>query len=348
MPPGIGHTPAGRFRPITFSCDEEAPVAEPDILILRPVMPVITDQLARRYPLWRLWEQADRDGFLAGTGPRIRGVVAGGPVDAALVARLPALEIVSNFGVGYDGVDTAACAARGVVVTNTPDVLTDEVADLAMGLLLATVRELPQADRHVRAGSWLERPYPLTGSLRGRKVGIIGLGRIGRAIATRAAAFGLDIAYHGRSRQPDIAYPYYDRPAALAADVDILMVVAPGGAGTRHIVDAGVLAALGPDGILINVARGSLVDEEALIAALEAGTIRAAGLDVFADEPRVPARLIARDNVVLLPHVGSASVHTRNAMAQLVVDNLVSWFEGRGPLTPVPETPTPGTPVPRP
>lgn len=316
-------------------------MAKPDILILRPVMQTVTDQLARRFPLSRLWEESDRDAFLDRVGPGIRGVVAGGPVDAALIARLPALEIVSNFGVGYDGVDTAACAAAGVVVTNTPDVLTDEVADLALGLLLATVRELPQADRYVRAGRWLERPYPLTATLRGRRLGILGLGRIGRAIAGRAAAFGLAIAYHGRSRQPDVPYAYHGTPAELARAVDILMVVAPGGAGTRHIVNAEVLEALGPDGVLINVARGSLVDEPALIAALEAGTIRAAGLDVFADEPRVPERLIARDNVVLLPHVGSASVHTRNAMAQLVVDNLVSWFEGRGPLTPVPETPVP-------
>lgn len=316
-------------------------MAEPEILILRPVMPVITDQLARRFPLSRLWEAADRDAFLAAVGPRIRGVVAGGPVDAALVARLPALEIVSNFGVGYDGVDTAACAARGIVVTNTPDVLTDEVADLALGLLLATVRELPQADRYLRAGRWLERPYPLTATLRGRRIGILGLGRIGRAIASRCAAFGLDIAYHGRNPQPDMPYAYYDSVAGLAEAVDILMVVAPGGPATRNIVDAGVLRTLGPDGILINVARGSLVDETALIEALEAGTIRAAGLDVFADEPRVPDRLVARDNVVLLPHVGSASVHTRDAMAQLVVDNLVAWFDGRGPLTPVPETPPP-------
>lgn len=316
-------------------------MAKPDILILRPVMQIVTDQLARRFPLSRLWEESDRDAFLDRIGPRIRGVVAGGPVDAALIARLPALEIVSNFGVGYDGVDTAACAAAGVVVTNTPDVLTDEVADLALGLLLATVRELPQADRYVRAGRWLERPYPLTATLRGRRLGILGLGRIGRAIAGRAAAFGLAIAYHGRSRQPDVPYDYHETPADLARAVDILMVVAPGGAGTRHIVNAEVLEALGPDGVLINVARGSLVDETALITALEAGTIRAAGLDVFADEPRVPERLIARDNVVLLPHVGSASVHTRNAMAQLVVDNLMSWFDGRGPLTPVPETPVP-------
>lgn len=316
-------------------------MAKPDILILRPVMQTVTDQLARRFPLSRLWEESDRDAFLDRIGPRIRGVVAGGPVDADLIARLPALEIVSNFGVGYDGVDTAACAAAGVVVTNTPDELTDEVADLALGLLLATVRELPQADRYVRAGRWLERPYPLTATLRGRRLGILGLGRIGRAIAGRAAAFGLAIAYHGRSRQPDVPYDYHETPADLARAVDILMVVAPGGAGTRHIVNAEVLEALGPDGVLINVARGSLVDETALITALEAGTIRAAGLDVFADEPRVPERLIARDNVVLLPHVGSASVHTRNAMAQLVVDNLMSWFDGRGPLTPVPETPVP-------
>jgi lactate dehydrogenase-like 2-hydroxyacid dehydrogenase len=236
-------------------------------------------------------------------------------------------------------VDVAEAARRGVTVTNTPDVLTDEVADLAVGLLIATVRRLPQVDRYLRAGKWLEKPYPLTGTLRGRRVGIVGLGRIGKAIARRLEAFDLPIAYHGRSRQEDVAYAYHPTLVGLAEAVDVLVLVTPGGPETKGMVDAGVLRALGPDGVLINVARGSVVDERALIEALRDGVIASAGLDVFEDEPRVPAELVAMDHVVLLPHVGSASVHTRNAMGQLVVDNLASWFAGRGPVTPVPETP---------
>jgi lactate dehydrogenase-like 2-hydroxyacid dehydrogenase len=263
-------------------------------------------------------------------------------VTAEVIDGLPNLEIVSSFGVGYDHVDAVHAGRRGVVVTNTPDVLTDEVADLTLGLLISTVRQLPQSDRYLREGRWLERPYPLTATLRGRRAGIIGLGRIGKAIATRLEAFGLTIAYHGRRAQADVAYRFYPDLVAMARDVDVLIVVTPGGPETRHLVNAPVLEALGPQGILVNVARGTVVDERALIDALQRGVILSAGLDVFEDEPRVPAELIAMDHVVLLPHVGSASVHTRNAMGQLVVDNLASWFAGKGPLTPVPETPVPG------
>jgi lactate dehydrogenase-like 2-hydroxyacid dehydrogenase len=225
------------------------------------------------------------------------------------------------------------------VVTNTPDVLTDEVADLAIGLMIATVRELPQAERYLREGRWSERAYRLTATLRGRRLGILGLGRIGKAIAERAAPFGLQVLYHGRAPQPGVPYPYYPSLTALAEACDILMVVAPGGAQTRHLVNADVLRALGSDGVLINVARGSLVDEDALAQALSEGEILAAGLDVFADEPNVPASLMGRENVVLLPHVASGSRHAREAMGQLVVDNLASWEQGSGPLTPVGETP---------
>ncbi|MBM3083096.1 2-hydroxyacid dehydrogenase [Chelatococcus daeguensis] len=318
-------------------------MSKPDILLVRPIMPLIEDGLTQHFTLHKLAQVADEAAFFREVGPRIRGVAAGGAgkADRALIEKLPALEIIANFGVGYDGIDVKAAAERGVIVTNTPDVLTDEVADLALGLLLATVRQIPQVDRYLRAGKWLEKPYPLTATLRERKVGILGLGRIGKAIAERCAAFGLDIAYHGRSRQADVPYRYYDNLLAMARDVDVLMVVAPGGTATHHIVNAEVLEALGPDGILINVGRGSVVDEKALIAALRDRKILSAGLDVFEDEPRVPAELIAMDHVVLLPHVGSASVYTRNAMGQLVVDNLVSWFEGKGPKTPVAETPWP-------
>ena len=224
-------------------------------------------------------------------------------------------------------------------MTNTPDVLTDEVADLAVGLLIATVRQLPQVDRYLREGRWLEKAYPLTATLRGRKVGILGLGRIGKAVAKRLEAFGLPISYHGRNKQADVPYTYYPTLTELAAAVDVLVSVAPGSAETDKIVNAEVFRALGPDGIFVNVGRGSVVDEPALIEALRSKTIRSAGLDVFTDEPRVPKELIDMEHVVLLPHVGSASVETRRAMGQLVVDNLASWFDGKGPLTPVAETP---------
>ncbi|MGN6376924.1 MAG: 2-hydroxyacid dehydrogenase [Sphingomonas sp.] len=309
-----------------------------DILMTAPMLPSVTAALDDAFTLHRLWEQSDADAFLAGTGPAIRGVATStlyGRLDDRLIAQLPALEIIASFGVGYDNVDAAAAAARGVVVTNTPAVLDEEVADLTIGLMLATIRRLPQGDRFVRAGKWLDGSFPLSPTLRGRRVGILGLGNIGKAIARRLDGFDVAIAYHGRRRQPDVAYPYHDTPAALAAVSDVLIVIVPGGAETRHLVDSAVLEALGPEGVLINVARGSVVDETALVAALQDGTILAAGLDVYEDEPRVPDALIAMDNVVLLPHLGSASAHTRAAMGQLVVDNLVSWFAGRGPLTPV-------------
>jgi lactate dehydrogenase-like 2-hydroxyacid dehydrogenase len=317
------------------------PDAPAEILFLRKLHPLVETSLDGRLTVHRLAGAADPEALLAEVGPRIRGLCVGGQVgvDAALMDRLPNLEIVANFGVGYDAVDAAEAHRRGITVTNTPDVLTDEVADLAVGLVLATLRRLPQADRYLRAGHWPKAPFPLTASLRGRRVGILGLGRIGRAIASRLESFGVAIDYHGRRRQADVAYTYHDSLIGLARAVHILIVVAPGGAETRALVDAAVLEALGPEGILVNVARGSLVDEAALIAALKAGTILGAGLDVFENEPHVPAELAALDNTVLLPHVGSASEHTRAAMAQLVVDNVVSWFEGRGPLTPVTETP---------
>ncbi|WP_230769983.1 2-hydroxyacid dehydrogenase [Sphingomonas sp. Leaf4] len=306
-----------------------------------PMPANVMDALDRHFTLHRLWEQGDPDAFLAERGPQIAGMAVStlsGMIDAAWLDRLPALKIVSSFGVGYDNVDAAAAAARGVVVTNTPGVLDEEVADLAIGLLLATLRRIPQADRYLRAGRWGDAPFPLSPTLRGRRVGIIGLGAIGKAIARRLDAFAVSVAYHGRSQQAGVAYPYYDSPVALATACDVLIAIVPGGAETRHMIDGAVLAALGPDGVLINVARGSVVDEAALIAALDAGTIGGAGLDVFADEPNVPDALLAFDNVVLLPHVGSASQATRAAMGQLVVDNLIAWFDGKPALTPVPET----------
>ncbi|MFC0220793.1 2-hydroxyacid dehydrogenase [Pseudochelatococcus lubricantis] len=314
-----------------------------DIVLVGRLVPSAEAALDRAFTVHRLRDIANREEWLAEHAPIVRGVaVANGlPVDAAFVGALPNLEIVAGFGVGYDNIDARAAARRRVVVTNTPDVLTDEVADLAVGLLLATIRQIPQADRYLRAGKWLEKPFPFTATLRGRTVGIFGLGRIGLAIAERLAAFGVTILYHNRQPRTDVPFRYVDSLKGLAGEADVLIVATPGGEGTRHAVDAEVLAALGSDGVLVNIGRGSVVDEVALIAALEQGAILSAGLDVFADEPRVPQALIDLDRAVLLPHVGSASVHTRDAMGQLVVDNLQSWFAGKGPLTPVPETPVP-------
>ncbi|WP_234050974.1 MULTISPECIES: 2-hydroxyacid dehydrogenase [unclassified Xanthobacter] len=312
--------------------------ARPTLLLTGPVMEqVVEPQLAGHFTLRPLAELDSLD------PASVRAIATRGAarVDGALMDRLPALEIIANFGVGYDTVDAAAAAARDIVVTHTPDVLDEEVADLTLGLLLATVRCLPQADRFVRAGEWVKGAFPLTATLRGRMVGMLGMGRIGRAIARRLEAFGVGVVYHSRRPVPDLAYTHFPDLMTMAGAVDTMVVIVPGGPATRHMVNAEVLAALGPQGVLVNVARGSVVDEAALLAALQARTILAAGLDVFAHEPHVPEAFFSLDNVVLLPHVGSATVHTRTAMGQLVVDNLVSWFEGRGPLTPVPETPWP-------
>jgi lactate dehydrogenase-like 2-hydroxyacid dehydrogenase len=313
-----------------------------DILMTAPMMPIVIETLDEAVTLHRLWEQTDKEAFLKEVGPRIRGVATStlfGRVDASLLDRLPNVEIVSSFGVGYDNVDAAEAAKRNIVVTNTPGVLDDEVADLTLGLLLATLRKIPQADRYLRDGKWLKASFPLSATLRERKVGIVGLGRIGKAIARRLSGFDVSIAYHGRTQQDDVAYSYYPTVTGLAEACDVLIVITPGGASTRHLIDADVLKALGPNGVLINVARGTVVDEQALIHALKSGTILSAGLDVYEDEPRVPQELIDLEHVVLLPHIASASVHTRNAMGKLVADNLISWFDGKGPLTPVAETP---------
>jgi lactate dehydrogenase-like 2-hydroxyacid dehydrogenase len=313
-----------------------------EVLMTGPMQPIVIETIEAACTLHRLWEAPDPDAFLREAGPRIRGVATSSshlPSDASLFDKLPNLEILASFGVGYDHVDAIEAAKRNVIVTNTPDVLNDEVADLTLGLLLATIRQLPQADRFLREGRWLEGPFPLSATLRGRKVGIVGLGRIGKAIAQRIESFGVPVSYHGRSEQADVPYPYFATARDLAKAVDVLIVIIPGGAGTKHLINAEVLEALGPNGILINVARGSVVDERALIEALRSRTILSAGLDVFEDEPQVPQELIDIEHVVLLPHVGSATDHTRAAMGKLVADNLVSWFSGKGPMTPVPETP---------
>lgn len=320
------------------------PMKSLDVLMPVEGMGLIGDLIGARLPLHRLWLEPNPDLWLAEWGPRIRAIALAGHVraDEAYMRRFPSLEIISSFGVGYDHIDAKAAARLGIIVTNTPGVLDDEVADTALGLMLMAVRQLPQAERYLRAGLWPKGAYPLTPSLRGRTVGIVGLGRIGKAIATRVSGFGLDIVYHGRHAQTDVPYRYYPSLVEMAKASDILIIVAPGGPSTRHIVNAEVLEALGPEGVLINIARGSLVDEKALIGALRTGKILAAGLDVYENEPNVPAELIALPNAVLLPHVGSASVKTRQAMAECVVANIFAWADGKPPLTPVPETPWQG------
>jgi lactate dehydrogenase-like 2-hydroxyacid dehydrogenase len=323
-------------------------MAKPALLMTGPMMPLIENGCDAAFTVHRLHKAADREALLKEVAPEIRAICTGGHTgvrtDDALMARFANLKIVGNFGVGYDSVDAAAAARRGVIVTNTPEVLTEEVADTTVGLLLTTVREFYKAEKWLRDGRWAkEGDYRLTpGSLRDRSVGIVGLGRIGKAIARRLEAFGLPISYFGRNRQPEVPYRYCADLIALAREVDTLIVVTPGGPATQNLIDAAALEALGPRGILINVSRGSVVDEVALIEALRKKTILAAGLDVFQNEPRLDPAFLELDNATLFPHVGSASHHTRNAMGQLVVDNLVAFVAGNPPLTPVAETPFKG------
>jgi lactate dehydrogenase-like 2-hydroxyacid dehydrogenase len=316
-----------------------------DVLFIGAKKPVIVDGLSPAFNLRFLADAKDKETFLSGLADRIRGFavsVSSEIVDGPLMARFPKLEIVSTFAVGYDHVDAKWAGAHGIVVTNTPDVLTEEVADTALGLLLCTVRELPQAERYLRAGKWPQKAYRLSpATLRNRTVGMIGMGAIGRAIARRLDAFKVPVVYHTRRARADLPYRYYPDLIGMARDVDILLVIVPGGTSTQNMINAQVLDALGPDGIFINMARGSVVDEPALIKALQEKRIFSAGLDVYANEPHVPNELIEMDNVVLFPHLGSASEATRRAMDRLVVDNLLAWGAGKPPLTPVPETPWP-------
>ena len=317
-----------------------------ELLLIGPPKPTIVNGLGS-LTLHRLGEAKDRDALLKEIGGRVRAIassVTAEPIGGELMGKLPRLEIVSTFGVGYDHIDVQWAAAHGVTVTNTPQVLTEEVADTALGLLLSTVREFPQAERYLRAGKWPERGYPLSkATLRNRTVGMVGMGAIGQAIARRLDAMNVPVVYHSRRPATGVSYRHYPKLLDMARDVTVLLVITPGGAETRNLINAEVLKALGPDGILINMARGSVVDEEALIQALKEKTILSAGLDVYLREPEVPAELIAMDNVVLFPHLGSASVHTRTQMDQLVVDNLLAWAAGKPPLTPVPETPWRGS-----
>lgn len=309
----------------------------PEILLVGPVTDHIMTELERDFVVHRLYEAADRDAFLGEIGGQVRGIATRGDMgaDAELMGALPNLEIVSCYGVGVDGIDLAHAAGRGIAVTNTPNVLNDDVSNLAIALMLATTRAICAGDRHVRSAKWLEGAMPLGRSLRGKKLGILGLGRIGKEIARKAEVFGCDIAYHGRNEQADQTHRYFADLVEMAAWCDLLVCICPGGAETEKLVDRPVMDAIGPQGILINVARGAVVDEPELVKALQEGRLGGAGLDVFVDEPRVPEPLLAMENVVLQPHRGSATVETRRAMGDLTVENLRAHFAGRPLLTPV-------------
>lgn len=313
-------------------------MSKPDILAVAKLHPFYLEALQASFTVHDRAHEADAAAFAA-LAPRLLGIAAMGEsrVSRSLLAQLPNLKVVSVFGVGYDGVDTEAARERGVCVTHTPDVLSDDVADLAIGLMLSIARRIPQADQHVRAGRWPSGPMPLGRKVTGARLGIVGLGRIGKAIARRAQAFDMSIAYTARSEKPESGYLYYPSPKALAAAVDFLVVITPGGAGTRHLINAEVLSALGPNGFLINVARGSVVDESALVHALQSGLIAGAALDVFENEPNVPAELWSLGNVVLTPHMASATQQTRQAMAELAFANMKAGLAGEPLLTPVPE-----------
>lgn len=314
------------------------PISTHRVLQIGPLKPSLAVTLRTDYQAYVLPNGDERGAFLAEHGAEITAVVVSGVtrVDPDLMAAMPNLKVVVNFGVGYDNIDVDAAAARGIGVSNTPDVLDDCVADTAVGLLIDTMRRFSAADRYVRAGRWpVDGNYPLTQQVSGSNVGILGLGRIGGAIATRLTGFGCSISYHSRRQVPDSPYRYVDSPVELARQAEVLVVAAAGGAGTRHLVDREVLDALGSDGYLVNISRGTVVDQDALVEALTHGRLAGAGLDVFADEPNVPAALTKLDNVVLLPHVGSGTVETRAAMEALVLANLNRFLQSGQLVTPV-------------
>ncbi|HEY5278127.1 MAG TPA: 2-hydroxyacid dehydrogenase [Pseudolabrys sp.] len=316
---------------------------KPDVLLVGARKPVMMQGFDGKVTLHHWLELKDKEDFLKEHGAKIGAIAiayTANKVDGAFLSQFPKLEQISSFGVGYDHIDAKWAGEHRIIVTNTPDVLNEEVADTALGLLLCTVREFPQADRYLRAGKWPSAHYPLSkATLRNRTVGMVGMGRIGKAIAKRLEAFGMPVVYHSRNPQAGVGYKHYPKLLDMARDVDTLMIIVPGGASTQHMINAEVLKALGSTGIVVNMARGSVIDEQALIEALKNRTIYSAGLDVFAKEPHVPKELSEMDHIVLFPHLGSASEATRAAMDQLVVDNILAWAAGKPPLTPVAETP---------
>jgi lactate dehydrogenase-like 2-hydroxyacid dehydrogenase len=305
--------------------------AKPRVLQLGRLLPALEAQLAADYDVTLLAQQPDAHAFLAAHGREFIAVVTSAPVgiDAATLEALPEVRVVSSFGVGLDRIDLAAAARRGVAVGYTPNVLNDCVADIAFTLLLDVARRASEADRFVRRGGWLKEKFPLATKVSGKRLGLVGMGRIGRTVARRASGFDMEIRYHDRVVVPDVPYGHAASLVELARWADFLVVAAAGGPGSQGLISAEVLEALGPEGFLVNIARGTLVDEAALVDALQRRTIAGAGLDVFVDEPRVPQALLALDNVVLTPHIASGTHETRRAMAELVLENLASFF-GRG------------------
>ena len=320
-----------------FFCDQEIlkmTFHNPEIVVTSRIPPFLTNGLQEKFVVHERDHIRDRQVF-----GRVRALVGGGEskIDGSYMALFPALEMISVCGVGYDGIDVADAKKRGIMVTHTPEVLNDDVADLALGLLLSVARKIPAADRFTRNADWLDGPFQLTRKLTGAKLGIVGMGRIGQAIAKRAAAFDMVISYTTRNQRADVPYKYVPNVLALAAEVDFMVVITPGGAATKNLINAEVLKALGPQSFLVNVARGSVVDQVALIEALQKKLIAGAGLDVYVDEPNVPAELRKLDNVVLTPHIASATVETRKAMSALALANLEAFMAGQPVLTPVPE-----------
>jgi lactate dehydrogenase-like 2-hydroxyacid dehydrogenase len=298
-----------------------------EILQTHKLLASCEQALAERYTVHKLHEAADKDALLAEVRDRVRAI-AGGNAGPELMDKLPKLEIIANFGVGYDSIDTKAARARNIRVTNTPNVLNDAMAEITIGLMVALARRLPQGDQYVRQGKWTAGSFPLQSELNGKTLGILGLGRIGKEIAARAQAMRMRVVYHGRHKQANEPYVYYDKLVDMARDADWLVLIAPGGKSTDKIVNRDVLTALGPDGYLVNMGRGTLVDEPALVEMLKSGGIAGAALDVFETEPNVPEALFGLDNVVLSPHQGSATHQTRYKMGALVVQNLEAHFAG--------------------
>ena len=314
-----------------------------EFLLPAGLSPMLADAIATIGPVHKLTRTAADEALMRNVADQIRCIVwtpFAGPLTGDFMARFPKLELVATVGAGYEHIDVVHAAERGVCVTNTPHAVTEDTADAAFALVLNTLRRFPASERYLRAGKWKPgQPFPPSASLSGKTLGILGFGRVGKAIARRAETFGLKIVYGGRTRQDDSGYAYFATPEELARNCDILLCMLPGGAATRNMIDARVLESLGPDGYFISMGRGTTVDEPALIAALRDGKIAGAGLDVYADEPNVPAELIALENVVLLPHVGGATSHMMQAVGAALLANIRSFVNGDGPLDPVAETP---------
>lgn len=316
-------------------CRKDTPVNKPEVALVGNGPDWYIERYARDFTLYPL-KNGDPGTLSPEVAQRVEALISIGPVKKDILDALPSLRLIANAGVGYEKIDVEEATRRGIRITNTPEVTDGCVADMAFGLLLAAARQIVKGDRYVRDGRWgREGDFPLVGRIHGRRMGILGLGRIGQAIAKRAQGFDMEVAYHNRRRVPDSPYAYFDSPRALAAAVDYLVVSCPGGAATRHIVDADTLEALGDKGILVNISRGTIIDEAALISALRDGVIAGAGLDVFEHEPEVPIEMRELDNVVLMPHRGGGTIETWAEACDLVKANLKAFFAGKELLTPI-------------